>query len=260
MKTHTYEDPASSGFRKIGLFTAKPRYRIGSERVGRCEHKVALALKPSVLANLVLTARLTDRLSRKVGSRNGDLGHVALEAFDWLRKEMKGGAGFVAHAFTYIRKAITRSRSAVVEGIHRLVDQGWLRKVRRKDENGQAINAYGFSLPRSAYALASRLFGKVDVPEDVARDFDAMCQRFPRWRVEWEDFLRHMKDVWKAEGHPVSEGQGGQTDVLDRHDDMRDLPVSPAVPPRSDEQNRFHVLMDMILSRLGSESAQRSQA
>lgn len=122
--TYAYQDPARSGFKIVGLITPKPRYRAGSLPVGTCEHRVALALKPSVLANLVLTARLTDRLSRKPGCRNGDLGHVTLEAFDWLRTHMKGGDGFVAHAFSYIAKAIRRSRSTVVEGVHRLVDAG----------------------------------------------------------------------------------------------------------------------------------------
>ncbi|WP_156363085.1 hypothetical protein [Rubellimicrobium mesophilum] len=202
-------------------------YRAGSLWVGKCEHRVALALKPSVLACLVLVARIWDRQSREPGKRNGDVGHVGLEVYDWMASKMTD-EGYVAHAYSYMAKVLRRDRSTVVERVSVLIQDGWLRKVRRKDERGQAINAYGFSLPRAAYGLACRLYGAI--PADMARDVDALLGHFPKWQIDWHQFLAHMKKVWAAEGKPVTEA-APQREVIDRDDRMDDLPVTPEPEP-----------------------------
>jgi hypothetical protein len=135
------------------------------------------------IAAMLQAAEFHDRRSKLAGKRNGDLGHVALEALRELFRFADWKTGRLEPAIATICDRIKRSRAAVVAALARLKAHGfldWLRRTEPTDNVGagpqvrQITNAYGFDLarlPKTARAFVKKAIGWGLPPPDceVAR-------------------------------------------------------------------------------------------
>lgn len=129
-------------------------------------------------ARRLIAARLTaaeryDRERKVAGSRNGALGHVALEVLRELYRMVDFRTGRLDPAISTLCERIRRSRAAVVAAMARLREHGFLTWIRRCEPTGtmgagpqirQATNAYGLSIPEAVVAWVKRIVGPPPVP------------------------------------------------------------------------------------------------
>lgn len=111
---------------------------------------------------IVRGAERYDRAKKEKGARNGPLGSIALEVLRLFANIVDHRTGRLDPAITYIMDRLGRSRDAVCRAIGRLVEHGFLTRVRRyvaTDIEGagpqvkQTSNAYRLHLPEAVAAL-----------------------------------------------------------------------------------------------------------
>jgi DNA-binding transcriptional MocR family regulator len=126
---------------------------------------------------VVLAARRYDLLERRVGRRNGPLGHVALEVLELLGHLVSYKTGQLDPSIDTLMRTLRRSRDAVVRALAALKAHGFLDWLRRYEPTGregrgpqvrQASNAYRLSLPARALRLLGRLLQAPPLPDDVS--------------------------------------------------------------------------------------------
>ena len=125
----------------------------------------------------MLAARRYDLLERRVGRRNGPLGHVALEVLELLGHLVSYRTGRLDPSIDTLMRTLRRSRDAVVRALQALRTHGFLDWLRRYEPTGregrgpqvkQASNAYRMSVPARALRLLGRLMQAPPLPDDVS--------------------------------------------------------------------------------------------
>lgn len=152
---------------------------------------------PKDRAKFMLAAERFERITREKGQRSGRLGTVALEVLRELMRLVDYKTGRLDPAIGTLCERLHRSRDAVMRGLKRLRDAGFLDWVRRYVPTGQegwgvqvkqTSNAYRLILP----AFAARLIGgqikpapvpvdEVQRREDQAAQAAAMIEGLPLW-------------------------------------------------------------------------------
>lgn len=151
--------------------------RRGSQRKGACEGGFWRAFDPRQSGRMMRAAELYDRAGKRPGSRNGALGHVALEVLRALLRRIDYRTGRLDPALTTLMADTARSRGAVVRALASLRDHGFLGWIRRFVEVAaegagprvrQASNAYRLMLPEAALRLLGARAGPPPLPADAA--------------------------------------------------------------------------------------------
>lgn len=145
---------------------------------GRCEGLFWRRTARQELRRILLAAKRFDLVGRANGSRNGPLGHVALEVLELLIHLVDYRTGRLEPAIDTIAAKIRRARSAVIEALARLRLHGfadWLRRFEPTGNEGrgpqvrQVSNAYRLALPPRAARLLGTMGQDVPLPDDVAQ-------------------------------------------------------------------------------------------
>lgn len=148
-----------------------------SRLVGRCEGTFWRGTDRQEVRRVVLAARRYDLLERRVGRRNGPLGHVALEVLELLGHLVSYKTGRLDPSIDTLMRTLRRSRDAVVRALQALRTHGFLDWLRRYEPTGregrgpqvkQASNAYRMSVPARALRLLGRLMQAPPLPDDVS--------------------------------------------------------------------------------------------
>lgn len=157
--------------RHISTALARPRVRAGSLPLG-CERGFWRAMSRQDARRHVTAARAYDRITRAKGSRNGALGHVALEILDYLANIVSAKTGQLDPSYETMQRRLKRSKSAITDALKALKAHGFLDWLRRHVPTGnanrgpqirQTSNAYRLSLP----PRAARLLPVPPPPPDV---------------------------------------------------------------------------------------------
>lgn len=160
----------------------RPPVRRHSRMAGRCEALFWSRTDRRQVRRIILAARRFDLVGRATGSRNGPLGHVALEVLELLAHLVDFRSGRLEPSIDTIAAKIRRARSAVVEALARLRLHGfadWLRRFEPTGNEGrgpqvrQVSNAYRLALPPRAARLLGTMGQDVPLPDDVAHAQEA---------------------------------------------------------------------------------------
>lgn len=175
----------------------------------------------------MLAAERFERMTRQKGQRCGQLGSVALEVLRELLRLVDYRTGRLDPAITTLCERIRRSRDAVVRGLARLRDAGFLDWVRRYVPTGnegrgvqvqQTSNAYRLTLPPIAAKLLGRAAQPAPVPEDEQqRRAEAQAARVAMIEALplWEQPAQMIEDSGLAEilsqlGRGIAERESGK--------------------------------------------------
>lgn len=148
-----------------------------SRMAGRCEGVFWRRTDRQEVRKIVLAARRYELATRAPGSRNGDLGTVAIEVLELLANLVSFKTGRLDPSLETIMRKLKRSRDAVVRALKALRTHGFLDWLRRYVPTGnegrgvqvqQTSNAYRLSLPARALRLLGRLGLPVPMPDDHA--------------------------------------------------------------------------------------------
>lgn len=123
---------------------------------------------------IVFAAKRFELSTRKPGSRNGALGHVALEILDLLANLMNQRTGRLDPSLEFIMTTLHRSRDAVVRALKALREHGFLAWKRRYIKTGNSVgpqvqqtsNAYKLLSPKAISQLLSIYFQPAPTPAD----------------------------------------------------------------------------------------------
>jgi hypothetical protein len=140
---------------------------------------------------MLLAAKRYELAAREAGSRNGPLGHVALEILELMINLVDFRTGRLDPSLDYLMAKLKRSRDAIVRALANLRVHGFLDWLRRYVPTGresgpqvqQTSNAYRLSLPARAIRLLGRLLQDAPVPDDVAQAMDLRKAEFAAHRA-----------------------------------------------------------------------------
>jgi hypothetical protein len=130
---------------------------------------------------MLLAAKRYELAAREAGSRNGPLGHVALEILEFMINLVDFRTGRLDPSLDYLMGKLKRSRDAIVRALANLRTHGFLDWLRRYVPTGnegagprvqQTSNAYRLSLPARAVRLLGRLLQPSPLPDDVEQAMD----------------------------------------------------------------------------------------
>lgn len=141
-----------------------PHCRPESRMAGGWERNYWIPLTRSDANEMILAAKLYDRIHRKKGDRNGPLGHVGLELVELLANLAVSWEGKLFPTLEHLMGRLKRSRDAVVRALRKLRDVrlvDWIRRYELAEgDDGlqvrQTSNAYRLSLPKKLRALVKR--------------------------------------------------------------------------------------------------------
>ena len=152
-----------------------------SRMAGRCEGIFWRRTDRQEVRKILLAARRYELASRAPGSRNGDLGSVAIEVLELFANLVNFKTGRLDPSIETLMRMLKRSRDAIVRALKALRTHGFLDWLRRYVPTGnegrgvqvqQTSNAYRLSLP----ARALRLLGRMGLPVPMPDDFSHAMQ------------------------------------------------------------------------------------
>lgn len=131
------------------------------------------------LKEIVLAARRYERLTKAKGSRNGALGHIAIEILDYMKNLVDYRTGRLEPSLDYLMEKLGRSRDAIVRALKALRTHGFIDWIRRYVPTGaegygqpkyqQTSNAYRLSLPQRAKRMLGRYGQSAPIPDDFTQ-------------------------------------------------------------------------------------------
>ena len=137
------------------------------------------SVKRQDMKAIVLAARRYERQTKAKGSRNGALGHIALEILDYMTNLVDYRTGRLEPSLDYLMEKLGRSRDAIVRALKALRTHGFVDWIRRYVPTGaqgygqpkyhQTSNAYRLSLPQRAKRMLGRYGQAAPLPDDFSQ-------------------------------------------------------------------------------------------
>lgn len=173
-------------FQQIGAALQKSSTRRTHEPVRRNSHRADKAhgsywrsTDRQSVRQIVLAAERYEITMKQRGSRNGPLGHVAIEVLKYFANIVDFRTGRLEPSIDTLMAKLRRSRGAIVTALKALRAHGfldWLRRYIPTNNPGagpqvkQTSNAYRMSLPARAKALLGKYGTKPPIPDDMAQE------------------------------------------------------------------------------------------